>query len=579
MDPVLKAAFITGYERMAAWSDLLDEINLYPVADADTGRNLRVSLAPLKTPDHKNTAKRLLLSATGNSGNIAGAFFSKFSAVETRDNLGPATLAGRQSAWQSLLNPKPGTILSVFDTLAKTLDQQPAPMTDSSVSCILEELKTAVLATAEILPELRQANVVDAGALGMFIFFEGFLNHLIDRTNAFRSPTELFGNRLRVSGAPPLPAAEAYCIDTVIRPADNSEATARKIAAFGDQVVTISNGDHMKIHLHTPDGAVAKEALASMGTVVRWDMEKIEVKIPDPHPVNPTESRVHIVTDAAGSLTREAARDLSITLFESYIVMAERSIPETLVSPAGLYAAMRQGMKITTAQASTFERHQHYESVLNRHDKVVYLCVGSVYTGNYDAARHWAAGHPTGHRFTVIDTAAAAGRLGLMARNVARFAASGKDSAAVVEYAATISPACEEIIFLDQLKYLAAGGRISRTKGFFGDLFNVKPVISPTADGVKKIGAVKNRAEQLVFAVKHLEKRLPPQTPAEILLAYTDNEEWVSTHARPCIQSLLPLSGISVVPLSLTSGVHMGPGTWAVGFLPRLTAVSGADAP
>ena len=47
MDVSLRTAFATGYERMAAWADLLDDINLYPVADADTGRNLRISLAPL----------------------------------------------------------------------------------------------------------------------------------------------------------------------------------------------------------------------------------------------------------------------------------------------------------------------------------------------------------------------------------------------------------------------------------------------------------------------------------------------------------------------------------------------------
>jgi hypothetical protein len=335
----------------------------------------------------------------------------------------------------------------------------------------------------------------------------------------------------------------------------------------------------MKIHLHAPDAAVARQALEAIGTVVRWDMEKIEVKIPDTRPAGQSENRVHIVTDAAGSLTREAARNLGVTLFESYIVMGDRSIPETLVPPHELYAAMRRGMKVTTAQASTFERRQHYESVLHRHDKVVYLCVGSVYTGNYDVARHWAAAHGAGHRFTVIDTAAAAGKLGLIARQVARFAASGANPPAIIRHANAITPACEEIIFLDQLKYLAAGGRISRTRGFLGDLFNVKPVISPTAAGVQKIGAVKNREEQLIFAVTHLENRLCPKIPVEILLAHTDNEEWVSTHARPRIQSLLPLSEISLAPLSLTSGVHMGPGTWAVAFLPRPATVSGEDAP
>jgi DegV family protein with EDD domain len=335
----------------------------------------------------------------------------------------------------------------------------------------------------------------------------------------------------------------------------------------------------MKIHLHAPDAAVARQALASLGTVVRWDMERIEVKIPEPLPAGQPRRRVHIVTDAAGSLTREASRNLGVTLFESYVLMGERAIPETLVPPHELYAAMRRGMKVTTAQASTFERHQHYESLLHRHDEVVYLCVGSVYTGNYDVARHWAAGHPDGHRLTIIDTAAAAGKLGLMARQVARVAASGKDLPAIIDQVHLISPLCEEIIFLDQLKYLAAGGRISRTRGFFGDLFNVKPVISPTAEGVKRIGAVKNRTEQLAFAVTHLEKRVSTRIPVEILLTFTDNEDWVSTQARQRIQSLLPLSKISLAPLSLTSGVHMGPGTWAIAFLPRPGALSEDEAP
>jgi dihydroxyacetone kinase-like predicted kinase len=78
MDPLLQDAFATGYERLAAWADLLDEINVYPVADADTGRNLTISLAPLHRMDVsvETTVRKLLVSATGNSGNIAAGFFA-----------------------------------------------------------------------------------------------------------------------------------------------------------------------------------------------------------------------------------------------------------------------------------------------------------------------------------------------------------------------------------------------------------------------------------------------------------------------------------------------------------------------
>ena len=80
MQAHLAAALVAGSERVAAWADLLDEINVFPVADGDTGRNLKISLAPLMGGD-SSTAHRchqLVSVATGNSGNICAAFLSGF---------------------------------------------------------------------------------------------------------------------------------------------------------------------------------------------------------------------------------------------------------------------------------------------------------------------------------------------------------------------------------------------------------------------------------------------------------------------------------------------------------------------
>ena len=73
-------ALITGVERISAWVDLLDQINVFPIADGDTGRNLKISLSPLRQVEKEIEKKTqaLLLSARGNSGNIAAQFFSGF---------------------------------------------------------------------------------------------------------------------------------------------------------------------------------------------------------------------------------------------------------------------------------------------------------------------------------------------------------------------------------------------------------------------------------------------------------------------------------------------------------------------
>jgi hypothetical protein len=78
MKPDFQKAHIAGVERVAAWSDVLDDINVFPVADGDTGRNLIISLTPLRylQQDQEETIHKLLLSARGNSGNLAVRFFS-----------------------------------------------------------------------------------------------------------------------------------------------------------------------------------------------------------------------------------------------------------------------------------------------------------------------------------------------------------------------------------------------------------------------------------------------------------------------------------------------------------------------
>jgi fatty acid-binding protein DegV len=152
----------------------------------------------------------------------------------------------------------------------------------------------------------------------------------------------------------------------------------------------------------------------------------------------------------------------------------------------------------------------------------------------------------------------------------ARYSAQTKDPDAVIRFAQKAVDKCQEYVFLDKLKYLAAGGRLAKSSAFFGDVFHVKPIISPTAEGAKKVGAVKNRNGQLKFAIDKLEASFDKEASPFIMLEYTDNRRWVEDTVKRKIEKYYPSSEILLKPLSLTSGVHMGPGTWAMAFLPEL---------
>ena len=572
MDTQFSKAIITGAERVAAWSDVLDEINVFPVADGDTGRNLNISLSPLRKPGNtaENTVRRLLMAARGNSGNIAARFFAGFLTATAFEQLPAAVREGRTLAWEAVRDPVSGTMLTVFDTITDFFAEKPPIQSDAYLIALIERLAAATLATREGLPKLKRAGVVDAGALGMFIYLEGFLRQYCREKDHFFPISTYFAEALNISTSFQEADEGGYCIDTVIQVGDGGEERLARLTEMDDSVVVIADRDYVKVHLHTEDIGSARQRFESIGRVVRWADDDIGGQI-EAFSRAAGSRPVHIMTDAAGSLTREDAHRMGITLLDSYITAGDRSLQETLYSAEELYGAMRNGVKISTAQASDFERHQFYRRVIDQHSRVLYLCVGSVYTGNYAAARQWKEDNELDERFTVLDTTAASGRLGVIVMATARFAEQTKDPQAVIDFACRAIDLCDEYIFLDRLKYLAAGGRLSRKNAFFGDMLNIKPVVSPKAEGARKVGGVRSRKGQLRFAIEHLEKAISQNSTSFVMLEYSDNKAWVEGAVKPEISRRFPEAELIVQPLSLTSGAHMGPGTWAVAYMPELS--------
>ncbi|HRF90529.1 MAG TPA: B12-binding domain-containing radical SAM protein, partial [Desulfobacter postgatei] len=139
-------AFAIGYERIVAWGDLLDQVNVFPVHDSDTGKNLKISLAPFKQikPTHggcngagkpspgnsfdqgpfDKLIDNLSRSAVGNSGNIAAAFFSGFLAHPLPISFPNAARQGLNMAMNAVADPRPGTMLDLFESQARFFDDK-----------------------------------------------------------------------------------------------------------------------------------------------------------------------------------------------------------------------------------------------------------------------------------------------------------------------------------------------------------------------------------------------------------------------------------------------------------------------
>ena len=569
MDKTISRAFVAGLERVTAWSDLLDQINVFPVADCDTGRNLVVSLSPLRHMDEntENLIRKLMFSACGNSGNIAASFFSGFLKLNSLEDLVRSARAGREFAWRSISEPKPGTMLTVYDALVEILEEN-LLLDDKDVSRIIEHLEKAVQATSDMLPKLKAAGVVDSGALGMFIYFEGFFQSLINRDDFFHPVTDRFKDKLRITESFQEETDALHCVDFIIHSNENDKVMIQQLSQCGDSVVATSDDGYVKIHVHTQDKNELKKKVNSLGHIVSWPDENKEAQTNNLI-FREIPKNIHIMTDAAGSLTRRDAQQLGITLLDSYILTENSFMPETFVNRSDVYKSMRKGEKVTTSQASVFERHQYYQSVLNQYDRVLYLCVGSIYTGNYDVACAWKKQNDPKDRFTIINTGAASGRLAVLVLATAKYASCSDDPDDVIHFAKNALEVSQEYVFLDRLQYLAKSGRLSKTGAIFGDMLHVKPVITPTAQGAKKVGIVRSRESQIKLVLEKLASADKREKISFIMLEYSDNRQWIEETVQREIRRYYPLSEIIIQPISLTSGVHMGPGTWGAAFLPK----------
>lgn len=566
----IREGLAAGYGCLSSRADLLDRINIFPVADGDTGANLRISLAPFRESSLAADVVRDRLSqcATGNSGNIAAAFFRELCLAENVHNLAVHAARGREMAWQAVARPVAGTILSVFDSLAAVLESSP-PM-ESLYRSVCSELQQAVHQTTDVLPSLREAGVVDSGALAMYVFFDGMFHTITGQADAPYPVSELFAEKLAIRDSFHPRAVDSYCVDAVVHIAGEREKLKESLAELGESVVVLPDRTGLKIHFHTAEPDKVRQQVGILGEIVAWTDEAIEQQ-PARQSTGAEKNRpFHIMTDAAGSLTREMARQHCITLLDSYVVGEGGSRPESLQDHQRIYSLLRRGNKVTTAQASNFERHQYYRNVCEEFGRTLYLCVGSAFTGNFAAAMAWKEKNDPANLLHIMDTGAASGRLALIVLLTSRFAdlADNPNPGQVVEYAERMREECEEFVFIDQLKYLAAGGRISRASGFVGDMFHLKPVVSPAAEGVRKLGVVRDRKAQVDFALEQLNDRFQKGDCPMIMLQYTDNEEWVAGAVRQLVQELLPGAEILLTPLSLTSGIHMGPGTWSLACAP-----------
>ena len=289
---ILRDAIISGANNINNQRSRVDELNVFPVPDGDTGTNMGMTVGAavreLQAMDDsctvgeaaKTAASAMLRGARGNSGVITSLLFRGFSkALEGKKEADAADIVaalkkGVEGAYKAVMKPTEGTIL----TVARVASEEAAACGKEDVAELWDVVMTAgqkaLEDTPNLLPVLKKAGVVDAGGQGIMIIFEGMGK--VFHGEAIVAGGEAVPNKAKLSTAnagkgvftDDLMKVEdiknGYCTQFLIN--KNEGASAAKMRAFaesnGDSVVCIEDDDVINLHVHTADpGKILSEAI------------------------------------------------------------------------------------------------------------------------------------------------------------------------------------------------------------------------------------------------------------------------------------------------------------------------------
>ena len=307
---MLKNAFLAGAKGLEAKKDWINELNVFPVPDGDTGTNMTLTImaaakevAELENPTMDQLAKAIssgsLRGARGNSGVILSQLFRGFTkeikAVEEIDTtiLANAMVRGTETAYKAVMKPKEGTILTVAKAMAdKGLEM--ASQTDDIeefVKQVIEYGDYVLSQTPEMLPVLKQAGVVDSGGQGLMQVVKGAVDGLLGKTVDFSLDTVPdSGNRPAAGEKAARGAARTdidtadikfgYCTEFIIMAerefTEEDEKTFKAyLESIGDSIVCVADDEIVKVHVHTNDPGLAIQKALTYGQLSRMKIDNM----------------------------------------------------------------------------------------------------------------------------------------------------------------------------------------------------------------------------------------------------------------------------------------------------------------
>ncbi|HYW97272.1 MAG TPA: DegV family protein, partial [Bacteroidales bacterium] len=437
--------FLAGANKILENQKVLNQINVFPVPDADTGTNLASTCRYIidnARPDDsfKVTADEIAVAALNGARGNSGVIFAQFlygMSVESGDHphltihaFAEAIRKSVDYVYDAIANPVEGTMLTVIREWADFIYSHKDIIDDfyGLFSRAYDIAAKALVETTSKLKALSLANVVDAGAKGFVLFLEGIMEGIRKRS----SKRQILGSAKAVELAPfkSIPHEDftfRYCTEAVVKGNDiDKQSLKEELSLLGDSLVIAGAGKMVRLHIHTDTPPLLFEKLEKYGTITFQKADDMEKQN---QVVSSRKWNIALVTDSTCDLPGELTDFYQIHYVPLNIHFGETQyIDKITLKPARFFKLLEDAEQFpSTSQPNESAFLNMYSHLASHYDSVIAVHLSEKFSGTLRNSRNAAdrISKEMNKKITVLDSRHVSGSLGLLTLRVARAIENG----------------------------------------------------------------------------------------------------------------------------------------------------------
>lgn len=561
----------------------LNDINVFPVADSDTGNNLASTLQAIAMKSRRDESfhyalesisESALFGARGNSGVIFAQFVnglrfaSQGKEKVTIEEFAEMVNKSVVFTYSSLENPVEGTMLTVIKDWASSLGQF-AKKQYKHVKHVFEQAfefaKNSLEQTKEKLQILKKYNVVDSGAMGFVLFLEGINSYY----NHDPIEHEIYEDiDLEDTHVTDEEVNFRYCTEGLVRiQTELKEKDLREaLHHLGDSLIIAKGLNIFRIHIHTNEPAEVFKILSQYGRILN---QKVDNMILDMHLDKTTAKRV-IVTDSIGDLDQDFVNEHHIVVVPIYITVDGVEYFDKLTMNNDILFDLipRANEYPTTATPAVKYVHDLMKRLSDKFEEILVITVAKNLSATHQILADEAQKlNDAGKKVYVIDSLNNSATEGLLVKKAVDMHLAGEATEDIVMAIEEAKKKTNILVCLNTFKYAMMSGRLPKVVGKIGNFIGMRPIMTLDKTGAgAAFGMAFSKKGITKKIVKIVQKDLAEKGIERYALVHCLNQELLDEYKK-MFTEIIGKAPEFVTEVSSAVAIHSGIGTVAIGYI------------